>query len=334
MADSGTPSTSFDETIDPFFDNDWLQEHNLDVLFDLFEEEFEQKDYIDGMNNTNNNNNSSNLFGTSPVTSYLYGTSPTLASALDLYDWLYFDTPLVGTSPNSTDQSQHEQTQDQPHQPQHNTTNNNSNNNNINNNHNTSGDNAKLITNTMRIKRKMKKRQNEGTSLLARPLTSINNASNSNGSFNNLKNNINSNNFNNNANNNNNNNGPGGTKNTNIKHSCGIINLGASVKVIQQKQQLQQQQKQSNISDKLSRITHTKKQPTSLFKTTTTTSEAICINRSNQLCPISKQPQPLQPPQLFTINNKYLSYPRNHRANYLTSCAIALDHAYALRSNN
>lgn len=68
--------------MDPLFEEDWLQENNLDILFDLFEEEIESKVGADS------NNGSSTLFGTSPVTSYLLGNSPTLASTLDL---IYFD---------------------------------------------------------------------------------------------------------------------------------------------------------------------------------------------------------------------------------------------------
>lgn len=86
--------------MDPLFDEDWLHEHNLDILFDLFEEEIESKD-IDA------NNGSSTIFGTSPVTSYLFGTSPPLASALDLYDLLYFDNQQ---SSNNSTQQQPQQT--------------------------------------------------------------------------------------------------------------------------------------------------------------------------------------------------------------------------------
>lgn len=82
IADSGGGgggSGSFidDELMDPLFDEDWLHENNLDILFDLFEEEIESKSAAA-------NNGSSTLFGTSPVASYLFGTSPSLASALDL----------------------------------------------------------------------------------------------------------------------------------------------------------------------------------------------------------------------------------------------------------
>jgi hypothetical protein len=80
--------------MDPLFEEDWLHENNLDILFDLFEEEIESK--ISG----DSNNGSSTLFGTSPVTSYLFGTSPSLASALDL---IYFDNqPATGSAASAT----------------------------------------------------------------------------------------------------------------------------------------------------------------------------------------------------------------------------------------
>jgi hypothetical protein len=84
-----------DIMMDPLFEEDWLHENNLDILFDLFEEEIESKIGSDS------NTGSSALFGTSPVTSYLFGTSPSLASALDL---IYFDNqqPATGVAaPNS-----------------------------------------------------------------------------------------------------------------------------------------------------------------------------------------------------------------------------------------
>ena len=39
-----TGSGDLDDDMDPLFDNDWLHENNLDILFDLFEEEMERKE--------------------------------------------------------------------------------------------------------------------------------------------------------------------------------------------------------------------------------------------------------------------------------------------------
>lgn len=194
----GMITSGIDEDMDPLFDNDWLHEHNLDILFDLFEEEMERK----GLDAASNN--STNLFGTSPVTSYLFGTSPTLTSALDIYDLLYFDNQQQPTNNNSTQHLQRQQTT-------FNGSLTNSTNNSITNNqqqqannnstttvtynvnetptiscnihHNRArpqklGQNVSTdhidnsITNAMRIKRKFKKGQSEGISLLARPLSS------------------------------------------------------------------------------------------------------------------------------------------------------------------
>lgn len=164
-----------DDMIDPLFDDDWLHENNLDFLFDLFEEEIESKIGAD------QNSGSSALFGTSPVTSYLFGTSPSLASTLDLlYQQQANGGPTIqqqqsatvastntgkpntstisnlttSTISNSSDSSKSTST------------------------FNVSG--SKLshgggssvtnsITNAMRIKRGLKKGQSEGISLLAKP---------------------------------------------------------------------------------------------------------------------------------------------------------------------
>lgn len=96
-----------DDMMDPLFDDDWLHEHNLDVLFDLFEEEIESK-IVD------TNNGSSSIIGTSPLTSYLFGTSPTLASALDYYpDLLFFENhqPTINYSTQQTTTSTNTTTQ-------------------------------------------------------------------------------------------------------------------------------------------------------------------------------------------------------------------------------
>lgn len=207
--------------MEPLFDEDWLHEHNLDTLFDLFEEEVERK----GLNNAPAGN-SSTFFGSSPVTSYLFGTSPPLASALDIYDLLYFDN------------NNYQQQQQQPHNSQQqttassttttlsssssttslHTTNSSSThhlsaNSQINPNIQVAPNNTKTynvsgiangsssipnvkqqaaaagqnsylansITNAMRIKRRFKKGQNEGISLLAKPLSN-NNDNNNDGS--------------------------------------------------------------------------------------------------------------------------------------------------------
>lgn len=81
---AGSGSILEDDTIDPLMDDDWLHEHNLDVLFDLFEQEL-------GMKDTISDDNSSSLFGSSPVATCLFGTSPLLVSALDIYDLIYSD---------------------------------------------------------------------------------------------------------------------------------------------------------------------------------------------------------------------------------------------------
>lgn len=190
---SGLISSSLEEDMDPLFDNDWLHEHNLDLLFDLFEEEMERK----GLDATNTN--SSSIFGTSPVTSYLFGTSPSLAPALDIYDLLYFDNqqqPTINSAQQSSNSSDNNSSN------LNSTTNNLSNsatynvngkttiNNSFNNMHGSNkqqvGQNlstnhiSNSISNAMRIKRRSKKGQNEGVSLLARPLTSNSGGSNNN----------------------------------------------------------------------------------------------------------------------------------------------------------
>lgn len=175
-------SGSLDEVMDPLFDNDWLQEHNLDVLFDLFEEEIEGKDLVDGATTS-----SSSLFGTSPVTSYLFSASPSLASALDLYDWLYFENQQpVSSSPSQQPSSMNPTPPSQPTtntassvssaslgQPATNSVGSNavpngSSSNPIDVNPRRRTENP--ITDAMRIKRKIKRGQSEGISLLARPL--------------------------------------------------------------------------------------------------------------------------------------------------------------------
>lgn len=189
----GMISSGIDEDMDPLFDNDWLHQHNLDILFDLFEEEMEKK----GLDAASSN--STTIFGTSPVTSYLFGTSPTLTSALDIYDLLYFDNQQQQQLNNNPTQLHQQQQQTNFNGSLTNSTNNSTTNNqqanttvtyNVNEiptnscniHHNRSRPQvsqnistnhiANSITNAMRIKRKFKKGQSEGISLLARPLPS------------------------------------------------------------------------------------------------------------------------------------------------------------------
>ena len=163
-----------DDMMDPLFDEDWLHEHNLDILFDLFEEEIESK-------TADATNGSSTIFGTSPVTSYLFGTSPSLVSALDLYDLLYFDN-----QPQQQQQQQQQQTQSQQTSPSiakaATTTNSTALNNQgkrLDTTYNISRTTAAAANSNhasmqqrngaMRIKRGFKRGQSEGVSLLARP---------------------------------------------------------------------------------------------------------------------------------------------------------------------
>lgn len=229
----GMTSGSLDDDMDPLFDNDWLHEHNLDILFDLFEEEMERK----GLDAANTN--STNIFGTPPVTSYLFGTSPTVA-ALDIYDLLYFENQqqqqqqtissngsLTTNSNNSTTNNQANNNSTTATYNISNTTATDSRNNhphsrpqtsqNVSTNHHI----ANSITNAMKIKRKSKKGQSEGVSLLARPLSS--NTSSSCGINNNNNNNLNNGSSN---LNNKNNSDKTSTKITNLKKT--IINRGSS----------------------------------------------------------------------------------------------------------
>lgn len=188
---SGFASANQDRDQDPLFHDDWLHEHNLDILFDLFEEELEGKDL------DTNDANSSTIFGSSPVTSYLFGTSPSLASTLDLYDLLYFDNQQPITSiqqqhhhfPSSSSSVSYHR---HHHHQQNQTGSNNVSKLTVNNlsknqkdkksetsccsskshraNNNVSSNRVNnSITNAMKIKRRSKKGQSEGVSLLARP---------------------------------------------------------------------------------------------------------------------------------------------------------------------
>lgn len=205
-ADDAAAELLDDDMMDPLFDEDWLHENNLDLLFDLFEEEIESKVGVDS------NNGSSSLFGSSPITSYLFGTSPSLASALDL---LYFDNQQQAINNNSNNSLAAQPQQQQFTNSQvtiapaaeastvgsHKTStknnplaNNNCKKSISNNTFNVKGNKShsnkgsgsaqqvslardtnhmsNSITNAMRIKRGMKRGQSEGVSLLAKPFSS------------------------------------------------------------------------------------------------------------------------------------------------------------------
>lgn len=291
-------SSSLDDVMDPLFGNDWLQEHNLDVLFDLFEEEIEQKDFVDGTTN-----NSSSIFGTSPITSYLFSTSPSLASALDLYDWLYYENQQpMSTTSSSTSQQQ------QPQQPSNNNSSDGNSttltcnvssrddSNQLANKSSTNGiskqsatdsnaiSNQKIdmsVTDVMRIKRKFKRGQSEGISLLARPLTSsginknnqMNGSTNGNRNFSSMKN------------------------NTNNNFNSNEINKSNS----------------DNISTK---STNSKK-----FLGKTGCSGPVSIDRSRQA---TKYPLSAR------LHHHHHHY---HHLHYITGCAIIREHAYAVQGH-
>ena len=197
-SNSGFASSSSDDNMDSLFHNDWLHEHNLDILFDLFEEELEAKDL------DTNYTDSSTIFGTSPAASYLFGTSPLLASTLDLYDLLYLDnlqpiTPVqqhhhhhFSYHNHNVNHHHHYQLGHQQHNiagvndvssdnfsnlsgrktnvPGSNCYNGRSQKSNTDS--NVTGS-TNRITDAMKIKRRTRKGQSEGVSLLARPQTNI-----------------------------------------------------------------------------------------------------------------------------------------------------------------
>lgn len=207
--------------IDPLFDEDWLHENNLDILFDLFEEEIESKVQVD------HTGGSSALFGTSPITSYLFGTSTLDLFYLDnqqsqansISNCINSGSGSGGTGANSgttiQQQQQHLHHQQQQQQQQsfnnlaanpigspHKATINNST---SNSNKSTSTNHVTVsklskqahgggaqhqagsysttssISNAMRIKRGLKRGQSEGMSLLAKPFSANIRTSNRNG---------------------------------------------------------------------------------------------------------------------------------------------------------
>lgn len=297
-----------DDMMDPLFDDDWLHEHNLDLLFDLFEEEMKSK----GVDVANNG--SSTIFGTSPVTSYLFGTSPSLASALDLYDLLCFDNqqPITSTQHQYQQTTTTSTTNATNHSTATTTTAATStitiNGNNIeaaslnscahNQINNTfcaaSGPNsvgcnpnyggaqqvnqistnhiANSITNAMRIKRKLKKGQSEGVSLLARPLACNSNGNNS-GSSKTSK----------------------GSNNNNISNIIHDNN--------------------NNNSDKTSgKITNFKRS----IIANNRTSAGVDINYSKQ----SQQNR-----------DRHIQHHHLHHKHHITGCAVIREHAYAVRGH-
>lgn len=150
--------------MDPLFEEDWLHENNLDILFDLFEEEIESK--IAGDSNDNSpTTTTTTLFGTSPVTLFgtspvtLFGTSPSSASALDL---IYFENQKPTTTAERELVKVECKTHDKLHRTIENTTTTTT---------NVTATPAKQTSTTyaMRIKRGLKKGQSEGVSLLAKP---------------------------------------------------------------------------------------------------------------------------------------------------------------------
>lgn len=161
-----------EDMMDPLFDEDWLHDNNLDLLFDLFEEEIESKTTVESSTSS-----TAPLFGTSPVTSYLFGTSPSLASTLDL---LYFDNQPPTPSGATTTATGHlDATTINNSSGSGNSYSNNSANSsnskststfNVNGSK-TSGNGPTSITNAMRIKRGLKRGQSEGVSLLAKPIS-------------------------------------------------------------------------------------------------------------------------------------------------------------------
>lgn len=290
---SGLLGSSLDaDDMDPLFDNDWLHEHNLDILFDLFEEEMERKN-ADGTGT-----NSSTLFSTSPVTSYLLGTSPSLASALDIYDLLYFDNQ----QPNNSSQQQQTTTSNVSLSTNSTTNINGNQTNHLNaataatttvtyniNDVATSngacnsgsgssrcyskkqqgGQNvttshiANSITNAMRIKRGLKKGQNQGVSLLARPQSSNTSGGSTSGCSNNYTNSL-------------------INKNNSDKTSTKITNLKRTI--------------MNNNSS----------------------SGGIDINQSRQRHPNRNK-------------HHHHNYPHHHH--YITGCAVIREHAYAVRGH-
>lgn len=169
-----------EDMMDPLFDEDWLHENNLDILFELFEEEIESKVTVDS------NNGSSALFGTSPITSYLFGTSPSLASTLDL---LYLDNQQQtnGSSTTSQQQPSVAVTNANTVDPNYNSvsgvrpttfsvkgsrSSNQGNAQQVGVQQGATSHPTNTLTNSMRIKRGLKRGQSEGVSLLAKPSSS------------------------------------------------------------------------------------------------------------------------------------------------------------------
>lgn len=295
-ASNGFSSSNLDDDMDPLSHNDWLHEHNLDILFDLFEEELEGKDL------DTTDANLSAMYGSSPVTSYLFGAPPLLASTLDLYDLLYFDNQQAPTPPQPQQQQQlHHHVSYHNHQLHRHHLYNNGNNNNNNNptsynkkdfgalernccklpSHDSDDPNRskQSVTNAMKIKKKNKKGQSEGVSLLVKPLNNtspICNTSSSNCSDR--------------AKDNSNNTANSSTSAS--KTSSNIKNLSDKATSIRLSST-----KKSAVTDSLNNIGRTR--------------DTIC-------------------PRKDSSSNKYLRH-YHHHVHYITGCAILREHAYAVR---
>lgn len=315
-----------DEMVDPLFEEDWLHENNLDILFDLFEEEIESKVGVES------SSASSTLYGSSPVTSYLFGTSPTMASALDL---IYFDNQQPSISSNVASTSTETPTTTasslasntcngmtiKPTPSLATTTLNAPAMNQVVINHAASANVAKQstynvgiihnvsasgvqqvnqvnvsrsltnsITNSMRIKRGFKKGQSEGVSLLAKPCLS--NSGRANGNNSGSSGNISSNN----------------NKNNNSKNNARRVNNTTS----------------KNISDKTS--AKIKNFKSSIIIGNTSNSKNIENNRNVTDINYSKQSQ--QPSR-----DKYYLHKCQQHVHYITGRSVIHEHAYAVRGH-
>lgn len=144
-----TIGSDHDDVMEPLFHSDWLQEHNLDTLFDLFEECSESKD---------SDIDSSTAFEVPPFASYLFGASPTLnSSILDLSELLYLEQPSNSSKQTTTSDSI-----------RHNDNNGSRNSGSQVASHSAESYN-KQVTNPVRINRRSKKVHSKGVSLLAKP---------------------------------------------------------------------------------------------------------------------------------------------------------------------
>lgn len=301
-ATNGFASSNLDDDMDPLFHNDWLHEHNLDILFDLFEEELEGKDL------DSHDADSSAIFGSSPLSSYPFGTPPLLASTLDLYDLLYFDNQQTSTPPQPQQQQQlHHHVSYHNHHLHRHLHHNNSNSSNPNNNSkrdfdlvgticgnkgrthksssssnhdsNDSNRSPHSITNAMKIKRRSKKGQSEGVSLLAKPLNNTSPSSNKGiSSCSNSSNRA--------------------SDNNNL-HLASGSKISSNIK---------------NLSDKASSIKLSSSKKSVITSCPSYAGRVIDTNYSRK----------------NLSSNKYLHH-YHHHVHYITGCAVIREHAYAVR---